>query len=1300
MFINKISEQDIENITDETLRNLIEMLTKAEAEKKLGISTACVHFGGNIKAKDGGVDGRVSSSELAANEGFIPRGETVFQIKAESMSAEKIKTEISGSKLKNGKETRAQLFRDLAEQQCAYIIVSSKDDTSHTMRSKRRKAIEDSISELISKESMMKIKVDFYCISKILNWIQSHNSVKLWLLKELGKETGGWSGFQNWSQSSNPETYHLTEESRVELKDAQKNPEQLNDYEAIKKIRDLLLKPCSSLRLVGLSGVGKTRFTEALFQKLNEDDQPLDSQRVIYGDYGNSETHSSLKPLPIEMVEKLKSESEPCILILDNCSHTAHTEITKQISNGEHQLNFLSIEYDIREDDIPENTFVINLKPPSKNVLRDFLKDRFPNLQEAVIDKIYTLTEGNFRLAQAISSNHDPIDSILELRDEEIFRRLFWQRGIEEERLYEAAKAMSLVYSFSTKIENEKSELEILSSIYSNYNQNDLYKYSSKLKSKNLVQERGSWRAVLPHIIANWLAKKALKELTLEKIEEIFLNTENSIRLKLSFARRLSLLGASDSIKAISQRWFEKYNPFDQFDPYSLGDYRMMKEKNICECLSQINPALALNKISEHISSRDINSITQKWHLAYILFRLAYDTNLFIDSVNLLIEISLTEKISENQRTITPLLEQLFYPYLNHTHAQATEKITIIKKLIESSKQEKIDLAFKLLGKVFIALHNISTYYDHDFGFTVRDYGWGPSLLNREALKKDVYIPFLEMLAEIFQVKENLREQIKSFIESYFIRLLTYDLSEVLDAMLNKILAIDSSWLELWVTIDAELNSEFKKKKIKFDNQIKFLNKIRQLIRPKNLEDEIKVHVFHFNKRHLFITNYRQAVLEANLNVEELGNRLKGDSKLLDKLLPDLLSKPASVNSFKIHLGRGLAKNNQNLLDTWDLLTAEKYKIIDTHLLQGYLKAISEKDTEVYDQILDGILTNNKLKNFYPQLQNTRIFTQKDFDRLKESLDLDLEADNYSILQWGNPFQGLIDKELCEFLSLFKKRFKLTMTVLEFLSFLTHQSKTWRKSPLVLELIRETLLEINFSNHQDISHYENKALISELVKISIKDSEEFTEKFCDRFIQYFDPNQSWHSVIEFPYTIEKILEYLIKEHPLIFLNKFLDPNNRHVYQSFRCDKNPLNSFSDDILLGWCEKEPKTRYLILSECIELFQNRIENHPLNNQSNQNTSKHLNHLVQIILAKVSDKSLALKNFKNCLNIRGVYSGSGAGAAILEENLNLLMTLKDTEDSSFSLALEELQEYMQGQIKGHREKEKQEFNKEQKFE
>jgi hypothetical protein len=72
MFINEITKNDIKSLNDEALRNLIEMLAKAEA-KKSGISTSRVHFGGDIKAKDGGVDGRVSSSELVPNEGFIPR---------------------------------------------------------------------------------------------------------------------------------------------------------------------------------------------------------------------------------------------------------------------------------------------------------------------------------------------------------------------------------------------------------------------------------------------------------------------------------------------------------------------------------------------------------------------------------------------------------------------------------------------------------------------------------------------------------------------------------------------------------------------------------------------------------------------------------------------------------------------------------------------------------------------------------------------------------------------------------------------------------------------------------------------------------------------------------------------------------------------------------------------------------------------------------------------------------------------------------------------------------------------------
>jgi hypothetical protein len=76
------------------------------------------------------------------------------------MPPARIKTEILREKLKNGKETKTQLFTKLAKKQGAYIIVSGGDDTTDTMLSDRRKAIEDSISELTSKRSIAKIKID------------------------------------------------------------------------------------------------------------------------------------------------------------------------------------------------------------------------------------------------------------------------------------------------------------------------------------------------------------------------------------------------------------------------------------------------------------------------------------------------------------------------------------------------------------------------------------------------------------------------------------------------------------------------------------------------------------------------------------------------------------------------------------------------------------------------------------------------------------------------------------------------------------------------------------------------------------------------------------------------------------------------------------------------------------------------------------------------------------------------------------------------------------------------------------
>jgi len=72
-----------------------------------------------------------------------------------------------------------------------------------------------------------------------------------------------------------------------------------------------------------------------------------------------------------------------------------------------------------------------------------------------------------------------------------------------------SAEALALVYSFDGENTSEVSELCILSSIVGKQAE-AIYRDIAELKSRDLIQTRSKWRAILPHAIANRLATNAL----------------------------------------------------------------------------------------------------------------------------------------------------------------------------------------------------------------------------------------------------------------------------------------------------------------------------------------------------------------------------------------------------------------------------------------------------------------------------------------------------------------------------------------------------------------------------------------------------------------------------------------------------------------------------------------------------------------------------------------------------------------------------------------------------------------------
>ncbi|WP_206602432.1 hypothetical protein, partial [Chimaeribacter arupi] len=88
---------------------------------------------------------------------------------------------------------------------------------------------------------------------------------KIWLRANAGNFTSGWLGYDNWAgQIGNREYIDDEKVKFIEAND--KGTSKKSAIEVINSVRKRLAVPGSSIRLVGLSGVGKTRFAQALFE--------------------------------------------------------------------------------------------------------------------------------------------------------------------------------------------------------------------------------------------------------------------------------------------------------------------------------------------------------------------------------------------------------------------------------------------------------------------------------------------------------------------------------------------------------------------------------------------------------------------------------------------------------------------------------------------------------------------------------------------------------------------------------------------------------------------------------------------------------------------------------------------------------------------------------------------------------------------------------------------------------------------------------------------------------------------------
>lgn len=1246
----EITGDDIAQLNDTDLRNLIGMLCEADYRFS-GMCVSGIRYSGHQDAKDGGIDVMVENENAPPNTSFVPRNISGFQVKKPSMSASEITSE-----MKPDGQLRSKI-KNLIKQHGAYIIVSSGSTVTETAYDDRIKAMREAVANEDGHESL---KVDFLDRGRIATWVRSHPSMILWVRKRIGREVQGWQPYGNWSKAPGDvkEEYILDEKLRL-FDGTKPKDEGVSVSEGLSSLRQKLSVPATSVRLAGLSGVGKTRLVQALFDdKIGSD--ALNPSLAFYTDMSDGP-----QPDPRTFAEQLSQTSERAIIIVDNCPPELHRKMAEVCTKAKSGISLLTVEYDVK-DDIPEETQVFRLQTASIEVIEKIISTRYPHISQVDASAIANFSDGNARVAIALASTFKSGETLSDFRDEQLFERLFWQRNGRDDDLLKAAEACSLLYSFEGTDTGAASELATLGKLVEK-SADELFRHVKDLKDRDLIQSRSKWRAVLPHAIANRLAKRALETISKDKIHEI-LTCSNNERLIKSFTRRLSYLHDSEVAEEIVSEWLAADGWIGEaiFDLNEFGMEVLQNITPVCpiKVLNIIEHAANDSEKGERFASKENPKFNQ---FVKLLRHLAYEAKTFHRSASLIARFAASEEKDENNNSIRDCLKSLFFAYLSGTHASLQDRAEFIEELLSSDDIKMQELGLLALDAALEAWH-FSSHYEFSFGARPRDYGYYPR--GQDVLKW--YETFIKICTDHALSNKPTAYKAKKVLAGKMRGLWTQ--AKAFDALENSVSAIrkTQSWNEAWISSNSIL---------KFDSKgmpkdiLERLHALRETLKPNDLENLARTYAltdqhFLWDLEDDFDDEEEDAskgFRRAEEKTREVGSMLAQDEVVLDKLLPELVS---TSNSRLYNFGQGLGNGCSDKKGLWQKLHKQVVDMPEDqrhiNLMCGFLSICAKDEPDTHDKILDEILYDDVLGCWLPIFQTTSQIDQKALKRLHDSLKRNkVDIGEYSHIAWGRVHESIEDDDLAGLLKEILKKENGYFPVAEILKMRFHQKKdSSLHSSQLLSVARATLSACDFSGGRrghDLMDYDLAEIA--IVCLSEKGHGKEVKEICDNVCEAIVANRVYGS------SLKKYMATLSEKQPLIFLESFLgnreisDFKRSRIFSSnFERGENPLNRISDQTLIDWCDQDLENRYPLIADAIQPFEKCAET------GNMVWRK----IVYSLLEKAPDLKSILDNLTGSIRPGG---WSGSLADILQTRLTLFEELKDHPN-------EEVRSWSKGQL------------------
>ena len=1287
----ELTGEHVALLGDEDLRLLVVKLCEAELHRT-GCPSSAVLAGGNQTAPDGGVDVRVQLETIrnaidtkAANTAepssasgalhctpvnlkldFIPREDTVFQVKCENMPAGEIAKEMRPSGvLRNS-------IKELIARKGAYVIVSSKGTVADAFLAKRIKAMREAVTD---EHGHSDLKLDFYDRERLARWVRQYTGVEMWLRGRVNARLQGWQGYGTWA---GPEgvAYLLDDTARFIERSGGSAKTALSVSAGLGKLRTLLSKPGQVGRIIGLSGTGKTRLVQALFEKEIGSGEPLDQASVLYTDLGNEP-----EPSAREMLLRLGALEQRAIVVVDNCNPKTHRILVDVVSQHATHLSLLTVEYDVADDDAPDATDVYELAPASDSVLEGILERLVPHVTGSDRHRITEFSGGNARIALALARTVLKGETLGVLNDTELFRRLFRQGQADDPELLRAAQVCSLVYSFEGEdTKSDESELRVLAQL-AEMTPAELFRHVGSLKRRDLVQSRSKWRAVLPPALANRLAKGALQNVPVSDITDAFAISE---RLLISFSRRLEYLHDSEEACAIASRWMDDEKWLS--NPTQLNDLGRKLFIN----LAPLVPDKVLAAMERALDERNAADfvLRQQYSLngwSTLLRHLAYQPQSFERAAQLLL--TLAEHEQSNAVDCQLAWKEMFRIGLSGTLAPPEQRIGLLERLLVTSTGKRRELTWAAVEGM-LAAHHISSSHDFSFGARSHGFGWEPSSdADIVAWFESAFVLIRRMAA---QGTDGLKAA-RQGIAAHFREVWACGVENQLTTLMLELAGTDG-WPAGWLATRSTLRFDSDEMSPKW---LKALQELDAALAPKGLEQEVRTYTLGHGWGFLDAAD----ALDESDEVEDknpvcswqrvgervvtLGSALAADDALLQKLLPDLF---AEENGRQRFLGQGLGSDTPDAQHHWKLISDAFVQSPDesnVNLLAGFVQGLRTKDPASAAAILDSLVGNAKLDVHYPMLLGVPR-DDADGDRLIASMKRAVsKSSRYNLCTQHGTDGGLSIAKFCEAMEVLSCMENGFLHAIDELGTELYQWKN-RKAivpPELVILARSLLSRFTFDAQTRNIAWRVKQLVK--VAFSGPGAVDAAAQFASRFAAALDDYRTHGD------DYADLACTLFKLQPLVALDAFLGKPNPKRNFGFRArffaSHGPVVQCApEDIILQWVSAMPETRAPLVAREINICSAKSNGEVAPSlNSDEKSTVGLSSLAARLLDLSPDKAAVLLGFSKHFNPSG---WSGSLAQTLAPYLALVEDLAGHADSVVATWAQEALQAMQRRIQHDR--------------